>query len=236
MSVGSLMMAQSTVPFVGCASNGQMGPIAAPANRGPVAVPISARDASALAMYEAVEGFRVLAPRGWSCFASYGSGGAYLFVTPTKVHATDALSRRWQEFAGPTVQLRHHFGGTSGRFEVAKIVARVFPAYKPFAVGIMNEVGGEKLVFGPYPSDRLTYKSKRLLEYVTPPQSEGVGTWIGMPKNASSIEGAASVIGEAPDLMIVGVRLPVQARWLAPAIIRLFEQDIARPPVPKPVR
>ena len=63
-----------TVPFVGCPSDGQAGPVATPTG-GPVRVSLPARVAAELAYYKGGQGTGVLAPRGWQCFESYGSSG-----------------------------------------------------------------------------------------------------------------------------------------------------------------
>lgn len=42
------------------------------------------------------------------------------------------------------------YGGTSGRFVVAEIIARIFPAYKAFAVRVMKELAPpDSFSFGP---------------------------------------------------------------------------------------
>jgi hypothetical protein len=75
-------------------------------------------------------GLGVLAPRGWHCFSTYGSNGSNLFVSPVPIDGKALFSADWKGFMGDVVQLSVMDGGTSGRFEVAKVVARVFPAYK----------------------------------------------------------------------------------------------------------
>src|SRR5262245_1162119 len=71
------------VPFVGCKSDGQVGPLDAPdgVEQG---VRVSAEAASKLAYYKS-ENLGVLAPRGWFCFGTYGSGGYGIFVAPTPI-------------------------------------------------------------------------------------------------------------------------------------------------------
>src|ERR1700729_1277487 len=64
-----------TVPFVGCASDGQMGPQKAPNGKN-LAVAIPAAMANRLAYYKGENSSGVLAPRGWNCFSTYGSNGA----------------------------------------------------------------------------------------------------------------------------------------------------------------
>ena len=78
----SLLRAQVSVPFKGCASDGQMGPEEAPKGKS-VSRPITAKAASQLAYYKSENGDAgVLGPRGWYCFGTYGSGGDALYISP----------------------------------------------------------------------------------------------------------------------------------------------------------
>ena len=70
----------SRVPFVGCPSDGQAGPVPAPRGKSK-SVRIDAKAAQQLAYYESTQHFGVLAPRGWHCFGTYGSDGNSLFVS-----------------------------------------------------------------------------------------------------------------------------------------------------------
>jgi hypothetical protein len=124
--------AMSQIPFVGCASDGQAGPQAAPTGSSKT-LAISAAGAERLAWYKALYGPGVLAPRGWHCFSIYGSDGSNLFVSPDAIDSKTLLSVDWKGFAGQVIEISVSSGGTSGRFEVAKVIARVFPAYKAFA-------------------------------------------------------------------------------------------------------
>ena len=208
-----------TVPFIGCKSDGQLGSLGAPSRK---AVSIVARpdDAKKLAYYQAENGIGVLAPRGWSCVGIYGSGGDSLLVSP-KPNDVD----------GPAVRVTYSFGGTSGRFAVGGIVARVFPAYKDFAMQVKKELPpSDSFTFAPYPGDRLVYKSKASLEYRTATHMDGLGTHSGLSPNDSPIDGVAMLVGDDHDLVHLAVRLPLDLRALMPAIMRHFEQDAAHCP------
>jgi hypothetical protein len=78
------------VPFVGCRSDGQTGPLDAPKRRSK-SVLIAAKDAQNLAYYQSAQGIGVLAPRGWQCFGLYGSGGDTLYVTPSPIDRTSVF-------------------------------------------------------------------------------------------------------------------------------------------------
>src|ERR1039458_1109977 len=93
-----------TVPFVGCASDGQGGPLKAPIGKSKV-VAIPAAAALRLAYYKAEYSSGVLAPRGWNCFSTYGSNGASLFVSPDPMDSKTLLSLDWKGFTGPAVQI-----------------------------------------------------------------------------------------------------------------------------------
>jgi hypothetical protein len=58
-------------------------------------------------------------------------------------------------------------GETSGRFQVARVIARVFPTQKAFADGVIKE--GIELAsdfpFGPYPTDTLKYHGDVTVEF-----------------------------------------------------------------------
>ena len=91
------------VPFVGCSGDGQAGPIEAPKTTNSN-VRLDARAAARLALYKASIGPAVLAPRGWACFAVYGSSGSTLYVTPAQLRAADGVNPRHEEIPGPVVQ------------------------------------------------------------------------------------------------------------------------------------
>ena len=217
------------VPFVGCKSDGQLEPREAPKGRS-VNVAIGADDARQLAYYRAPESVvGVLAPRGWYCFGTYGSGGDDLSVVPQPVDTNNILSNAGHGFAGPVIHVSHSDGETVGRFSVAEVIARVFPAYKEFAIGVQEETRpAGSFPFGPYPKDKLTYKSKRVVEYRTPAQTDGLATHSWLMKNDRPIEGVAILFGPTPDLLLVSVRLPSELSRLAPAIVGQVERDAAR--------
>src|ERR1700721_604448 len=73
------------VPFRGGKSDGQAGPLKAP-NGKSKNVSIAPDLARQLAYYKAEQGFGVLAPRGWNCFGTYGSGGSNLYISPHPIH------------------------------------------------------------------------------------------------------------------------------------------------------
>jgi hypothetical protein len=215
-----------SVPSIGCRSDGQLGPQDAPKSTR-TSVPISLKAAQDLAYYRSTQQVGILAPRGWYCFGTYGSGGDHLFVSPQPIDTANIFSPGWSGFAGPAIQVSHLFGDTSGRFAVAEVIARVFPAYKAFATGVIEtfDLPPSSFTFGPYPKDTLRYKGKTLVDYKTPPEADGLGTYSSLRKNGSPIDGVAILIGESPDLLLLSVRLPPDLTGLTSAIVRQLERD-----------
>jgi hypothetical protein len=143
------------------------------------------------------------------------------------------FSDKWGGFLGAAVQLDYRYGGTSGRFAVAEIIARVFPDYKAFALGVMKELTPpDRFSFGPYPNDTLTYKIKTVLEYSTAAQADGLGTLSSLKKNNTPIEGAVMLVERTPDLMQLSMRLPPDMAGFSSAIIRQVERETGRLPQP----
>lgn len=217
-----MLAQQVAVPFVGCKSDGQIGPLAAPtaANK---TVHISAAAAERLAYYKAANGPGVLGPRGWQCLGMYGASGAFLLVGPAPIDSNG--------LTGPGIELSSSEGGTSGRFAVARVIARVFPAHKDFADRVIAEgfEPAKNFPFGPWSADKLTYKSNDVVEYETPANSDGLGTNSRLVKNDGPISGVAIVTGPETGLVQLSMRLPKDMSDLIEVIVHQVEQDAATP-------
>ena len=133
-------------------------------------------------------------------------------------------------FTGPVIQISTEIGDTSGRFGVARTIARVFPSHKAFVRRVIAEgiEPASDFPSGPYPKDRLIYKSKEIVEYQTPAQTDGLGTQSRLQKNADPIRGVAILVGSDPDLVFLAARLPPNKADLASIIIRQVELDSAQ--------
>lgn len=180
----------STVPFIGCLSDGQVGPLHAP-NGKAQQVQIAPEAAASLAWYKAKNAPGVLAPRNWHCFGTYGSSGATLYVSPEPINAKLVFSSEWKGFAGPAIQISSMNGGTSGRFEVAQKVARLFPAHIDFVQRVIAEgiEPASDFPSGPYPKDTLSYVTSTLVNFETPAHSKGLGTDSRFQPNNQAIQG-----------------------------------------------
>jgi len=203
------------VPFVGCPSDGQLGPQPAP-QHGPVPdVPAAA--AARLAYYASHE-FGVLAPRGWHCLALEGSNESALIVTPER-HGADQLMAA-SPLHGPAVQFSVSFGGTSGRFEVANVIARAFPAHMDFARRVAAEGIGDPLPRGPYPTDHMVRLRPNAVAYTTPAGREGLGTDSRLAAGDRPIDGLALLDPQGDmELVKIDVRLPAAQASLATLIL-----------------
>jgi hypothetical protein len=220
--------ATAQVPFVGCASDGQVGPLKAPTGLAK-AVTVSAEAAHRLAYYKAENGFGVLAPRGWHCFSTYGSDGSNLFVSLDPIDTTNLFSPDWKGLSGEAVQVSVSSGGTSGRFAVARTIARVFPDFKAFAQQVIAEgiEPASSFPSGPYPRDKLTYVDKKTVEFETPANTKGLGADSRLQIDASPIQGVAVLFGSEMDLVQLSVRLSEQDRDLMRLIVARIEGEVA---------
>jgi len=219
----------ATVPFVGCESDGQVGPLKAPMGQSK-RVEISEGAALRLAYYKAKYGFGVLAPRGWHCFSIYGSSGESLFVSPDSIDTKSLFSSEWEGFSAQVIQVSVSYGGTSGRFQVAKTIARVFPAYTSFVQNVIAEgiETASDFPTGPYPGDKLKYRGTRVVEFETPPNTKGLGTDSRLRSTPSPIGGVEILFGEEPNLLQLAMRIPDSNSEIYRIIVEQVESDVAQ--------
>jgi hypothetical protein len=209
-------------PFVGCPADGQVGPIDAPTKSANPVPKLPAPVAARLAYYVS-QNASVLAPRGWHCFGTYGSGGSSLIVTP-EPHGSDDLFKQSTNIVGPAVESTWIFGGTSGRFAVAEIAARLFPSYMDFVRSVVEgwKMPEKDLPVGPYPADTVIPVGPSRVKFITPAHSTGMGTRGYLAASDLPIQGIVT-ISPLPELSeggvsIVDIRLPPDLADLIPAI------------------
>jgi hypothetical protein len=215
------------VPVVGCPSNGQQGPLPLPKLKS-ARMTLSSGTAQRLAYYLFGAGRGgVLAPRGWHCFGTYGSSGSALFVAPEAFRTDNIFFENWTGFTGAVIELSISSGGTSGRFAVAQVIARVFPEYRAFVHRVISEgiEPASDFPFGPMPSDTLRYLNDHEVEFRTAANSPGLGTRGKIRKNGDPIEGAVLLVGEDTDLWQLSLRLPHGSEDLAKTVTRQFEHE-----------
>jgi hypothetical protein len=220
---------QSTpVPFVGCPSDGQVGPVAAPKGADKT-IRMDPGAAARLAYYKAEYSPGILAPRGWNCFCMYGSNGSTLLVAPQLLKRDDLFSPKWRGITGSAMQVSVSEGDTSGRFEVARMIARVFPKERAFTQRVISEKiePASDFPFGPYPKDKIVYKGDRIVEYQTPPNLKGLGTRSRLLPNNLPIGGVV-ILSDDYALFFLSMRLPSGTTGISHRIIQQFEKETAQ--------
>jgi hypothetical protein len=212
---GSALAQTAPVPFVGCASDGQMGPTPAPKTAKGPRLPVAV--ASRLAWYASSD-LGVLAPRGWKCLGLYGSNGSMLLVVPDDPRQLAAGHA--QPIKGQGVQLGVSFGETSGRFEAARIAARLFPNRQAFVDSVASEGIWPKEAFknDAFPHDRIRRFGSDQVSFETPANEDGLGTMSRLVKSQDPIQGMAKM-NEDNDATLLVVRLNPALRELAPTIL-----------------
>lgn len=210
------------VPFVGCPSDGQLGP--QPRPRSGVTPKLGASEARQLSYYvapEVADGLGVLAPSGWHCIALYGSNGSQLIVTPEKHRADDFMKSDPVRLRASAVTISVNYGGTSGRWGVAAAIARFFPEHRS-SIG-KNFEGLElgPLPAGHDPNDVIRDRTDRLVRFTTLAGRKGWGTrWLLQP-NARPVEGIVRLVPSDGwfDSFEMEVRLPSKVATLATTIL-----------------
>ena len=224
LSAGRLV--EAAIPAVGCPQDGQMGPIPAPDLPGSVHVIIAERSASRLAYYSASDtaGAGVVAPRGWSCFGVYGPSGESLTVMP-QGSDLPILDRGARTGAGPVVIRDLLVGGTAARSLIARVSARVFPVARKLArpPGEPEAADPGKRASEAWHADRIVRLSDVAVGYLTPPESDGLGTIFGPAHGPGPVQGLAFLTGanenvDDPSLVRLAVRLADVDQGLYPSI------------------
>ena len=219
----------SRVPFVGCRSDGQIGPLKSPkSSANEIKLPNEL--ANQLAYYKAENGVGILAPRNWYCFSAYGSNGSSLFVSPEPIKDRELFRPGWKGFSGPAIEVSVSYGGTSGRFAVAEAIARVFPDRMEFVRDIASEgfAPASSFPIGQYATDTLQRRGKNIVEFETPPHTEGLGSHSRLEINASPIDGVAILVGDEPDLIKLSMRLPPPYQRLSRVVIEELEIEASK--------
>jgi hypothetical protein len=214
------------IPKVGCPSYGPTSLVAMPQGSYK-AVEISASAAAKLAYYKSEWNPGVLAPRGWKCIGMAGTSGVVLVVFPPEIKTEDLLTLARKDIVGPAVQIRQSARNRFSRDWIARITARVFPQFRTFAKSLIKEMDlpASDFPFGPFPTDKLVYKSDRVVEYQTPANSKGLGTMDRLEPYDRPIQGVAILKGQSDALLFLGVRLPADMAGLAPIIIWQSEKE-----------
>jgi hypothetical protein len=214
--------AAESIPVTGCPTDGFMGPEPAPADSA-ASVKLNHAMASRLAYYAATNGQRVIAPRGWHCQQRVAASLSELIVAPGAIETGGSRS---PSVAGYGVSLTLFYGGTSGRFEVAKYAEQLFPgAAKTFVSRVRSELNELPIMAWKtehYRFDVYSRPSPTALEFKTPGNREGMGTTGVLAKSAEDVRGTVLLSdpdSDEPDLTILRARLPEDMRALEDAVL-----------------
>ena len=85
---------------------------------------------------------------------------------------------------------------------------------------------GTPLPPGPYPTDRLWYRSSRVVEFETPSRRKGLSNdFSRIVPNDKPIYGIAILMGNPPgDLLVLSVRMPDEFQSLLPIVMKDIEE------------
>ncbi len=167
----------------------------------------------------------LLAPRGWHCRETYGSGGAVLLVTP-RSYAADGPPG-FDSLAGPALELSFLNGENSGRDQVAEVFSRLFPFKRRF-IRSMEDADDDARRFprGPYPFDRTAHRSRSEIDYTTPAHHQGMGTFDSRLKPGDDPITGLAILARSNgvnSVVLLNLRLPPGSRALAPAILHAVQ-------------
>jgi hypothetical protein len=124
---------------------------------------------------------------------------------------------------GRGVMAIESYGGTSGRFDVAEVSARIFPDVMADFIARVKAEGF------PYPDDQYTYLNPKLVKFTTPAHHDGIGTGIFVP-SADPVRGVVSLAAgdeRETNLLQYDLRLSPSDDRLAHALIDLELQCIS---------
>ncbi|HLJ20236.1 MAG TPA: hypothetical protein VKU84_08560 [Stellaceae bacterium] len=184
-----------------------------------MATTFSARVASALALYDGLYG-PVLAPRGWDCGSDQGTASGRLSITP-------------RNRTGPFVQLDESADWGAGEYSIAAIGGRYFPRDIPSELTnhAMERfhVTKEELLAPRYSDDVVTYRTSRVLEFVTPANRQGLCTSApGLGTSPLPTYGVLALQAPPHELSIIllTIRLPPELNYLRATIMKQFERCV----------
>lgn len=145
-----------------------------------------------------------------------------MFLSPEPIKVEPG----WPNFHSPAIDLYHISGENGfGRMLIAEAASRVFPTFRAWAVRSMEGID-TNLPRGPYPTDRLRYRSSRVVEFETPPRRKGLSNdFSRIVPNGKPICGVAILMGNPPaDLLVLSARMPVEFQSLLPMVMKDIEE------------
>jgi hypothetical protein len=215
MSMPALTDAE--VPSVPCRTTTMVGETSVPTLPTTLATKVPPQLANRLAYYKGNGPKGVMAPRGWTCRQYLGSGGSVLKIAPTgTAFQEDARYDSNFPYSGDVIERDFSIGASSGRFDVARVAAHIFPVINSFVEQVKAE--GADLSGDPLPGDTYFYLSPSVVAFRTEQDDEGIAG----KATGGSILGLAYLTKEPagqPDLTLLKVRLGGPNADLVPIIL-----------------
>ena len=162
-----LRLENISIPAVPCLTTTMTLEAELPSLPQTVAVRIPPQLSNRLAYYKAGIGSGALGPRGWACHAHLGSNGSRLILAPT-----GAAFQSDKQHDGPLIARSFALGETSGRYEVARVAAHLFPIIADFVEEVRN--GGADIRSDPPPGDTYFHLSQTVAAFRTNPNEDGI--------------------------------------------------------------
>ncbi len=224
IGISSAAPAQSTVPFIGCSSDGMMK-MAAPTGKS-ISLNIPSNIASKLVVFAGAYN-AVLGPRTWHCSGGLGNDSQALSVFPPG-DSDDKNGLIRTEF----------WGEGSGYVQAMSIAGRYFPKLvndndiKKFMTEWGMDGVTEQQFIAPYDSaSRLTYLSPATLAFETPPGKQGIEKQLGFDASTFPTDGILQLHlnpgnHDTSYLHFVVVRLSPKLSYLKPAILDFSKKCI----------
>lgn len=212
------------IPSIGCAADGQTGPLPAPES-GVKSIAIDEKSAKHLAYHYSQDSAPVLGPRGWKCFAYYGSSGSTILVARDVAPAWGT-----KHVEGPAIVPTMYFADTSGAFGVAPYLARLYPKEgRKFIQDELVEIRGTtdlNYSYRPYPTDKLDYIAWHRVAFTTPAHRIGFGTMEFLTPSSLPVSGIVDYRAPAALMFILAMKLPPALSGLKPAILKQLKVGI----------
>ncbi len=202
--------ATTTIPFVGCANDGQ--PNTAPSGQ-PLTINIPKIVGARLALYAGVN-LAVLAPRGWTCEGDESDNLISLFVSPAG----------GDPHTGPAIIIESRSRENAfGNIIITSYVERYFPKFanQRDVASIFSDnpsLTKSDLLAPSYKTDKISYRNSSIMEFQTPSNREGLGSDIFDGSRFRS----SDAVSHFPTHGLIGLRnQPIPSYQIYLAAIRL---------------
>jgi hypothetical protein len=230
MSMSALTDTQ--IPAAPCLTTTMVGETSLPAVPATLVMKAPFQLADRLAYYKGNGPKGLMGPRGWTCRQYLGSGGSVLKIAPTgSAFQEDARYDSNFPYSGDVIERDFSIGASSGRFDVARVAAHIFPVINNFVDQVKAE--GADINGDPLPGDTYFYLSPTVVAFRTEPDDEGIAG----KATGGAILGLAYLTKEPagqPNLTLLKARLGAASADLVPIILSHEILEDERPIVGAP--